>query len=219
MRMKSTPAFALGGFLAFVVACSDGGTTPASSSPAPTMTGGSSSAPPDSAGAFGAGLGAAVATGGAAPTGGGSSPSGGGSPSSGGNTGGSSGGNSPSGGTTAELSFKADIWPVFEKIRNPVFVYRGAGSYESCTTSGVCHGGTNPGARLSMANSETAYRQLVDVPSTTSLCNGTIRVVPGDPEKSCLILFYEGRLRDDLEWVQTVEIDLVRRWIAQGARP
>jgi hypothetical protein len=93
------------------------------------------------------------------------------------------------------------------------------GSYESCTTTGVCHGGGNPGAGLSMADSETAYAQLLNVPSTTGLCNRTVRVVPGDPDRSCLVLFYEERLRDDLEWVNDEEVDLTRRWIAQGARP
>jgi hypothetical protein len=65
----------------------------------------------------------------------------------------------------------------------------------------------------------TAYAELFGVASTTELCDGTVRVVPGQPEQSCLILFYEGRLRDELEWVETTEIDLVREWIAQGALP
>jgi hypothetical protein len=130
------------------------------------------------------------------------------------------GGTSGAAGSGSEtLSFAADIWPVFEKIRDPVFVYRGTGAYESCTTTGVCHGGDDPGAGLSMANAETAYDQLLGVPSNSVLCGDTVRVVAGEPELSCLILFYEGRLRDDLEWVDTAEIDLVRRWIADGARP
>ena len=84
---------------------------------------------------------------------------------------------------------------------------------------GVCHGGPNPGARLAMTAADSTYRALVNVLSTTSLCNGTIRVVPGDPDRSCLVLFYQGRLKDDLAWVDQAEIELVRRWIAQGARP
>jgi hypothetical protein len=130
------------------------------------------------------------------------------------------GGDSASGGTgAAALSFAADIWPVFAKIRDPVFVYRGMGSYESCVTTGVCHGGAAPGARLGMTEPVSAYDQLLDVPSESELCAGTLRVVAGDPDASCLILFYIGRLRDDLEWVDTAEIDLVRQWIAEGALP
>jgi len=130
------------------------------------------------------------------------------------------GGTSSGGGAGAQaLSFEADIWPVFEQIRDPVFVYYGGQRFESCVTSGVCHGGDDPGSGLSMTSSEVAYEMLLDIPSTSTLCNGTVRVVAGNPEESCLILFYEGRLRDELEWVDTAEIDLVREWIRQGALP
>jgi hypothetical protein len=141
------------------------------------------------------------------------------------------GGSSSTGGTGAAgtpgtaganslaLSFEADVWPVFEMIRDPVFVYPGGTEYESCVTVGVCHGGSNPGARLSMTDPTTAYEMLLNVPSTSSLCDDTIRVVAGQPNQSCLIKFYEGRLRDELDWVDTAEIDLVREWIAQGALP
>jgi hypothetical protein len=132
---------------------------------------------------------------------------------------GAGGANSNAGSGSQVLSFKADIWPVFEMIRDPVFVYPGASTYESCVTGGVCHGGQAPGAGLRMTDAATAYTMLLDVPSRTGLCAGTIRVVAGDPGRSCLILFYEGRLRDELAWVKTAEIDLVRQWIAQGARP
>src|SRR6266545_4815975 len=125
-------------------------------------------------------------------------------------------------GAGAALSFAADIWPVFNQTRNPPFVYRGGASYAGCTTAAPCHGGANPGARLSMTNASTAYAALVNVASTTSLCataGGTIRVVPGNPDASCLIQFYVGRLKDDLQWVDQAEVDFVRRWIAEGARP
>ena len=144
-------------------------------------------------------------------------------------TGGVAGGPSPSGGASGAgggggagavaLSFAADIWPVFDQTRQPVFVYRGMGSYGGCTAATPCHTGTAVGARLNLADASTAYAGLVNVASVSSLCAGTIRVVPGDPDRSCLVLFYEGRLRDDLQWVGDAEIDLVRRWIAQGARP
>lgn len=70
-----------------------------------------------------------------------------------------------------------------------------------------------------MPDRDTAYQGLLDQPSVSSLCDGTVRVVPGQPEQSCLILFYEGRLRDELDWVDDEEIDLVREWIRQGALP
>jgi hypothetical protein len=171
-------------------------------------------------GAGGAGAGAGGTLGGSAGVGGASTGMAGmaGSASAAGAAG--AGGTSGAAGSGSEtLSFAADIWPVFEKIRDPVFVYRGTGAYESCTTTGVCHGGDDPGAGLSMANADTAYDQLLGVPSNSVLCGDTVRVVAGDPQQSCLILFYEGRLRDDLEWVDTAEIDLVRQWIAEGARP
>lgn len=132
---------------------------------------------------------------------------------------GSSGTSGSSGSSSKALSFEADIWPMFEEIRDPIFVYYDGSTYESCTTSGVCHGGSNPGAGLSMVDADTAYEELLDVPSRSNLCADAIRVVVGQPEQSCLIQFYETRLRDELEWVDTSEIDLVRRWIAEGAQP
>jgi hypothetical protein len=123
------------------------------------------------------------------------------------------------GGTPAALSFEADIWPMFEQIRDPIFEYYDGSTYESCVTGGVCHGGVSPGARLRMTNAEVAYENLLDVESQSDLCAGTVRVVPGDPDVSCLIAFYETRLRDELAWVDDTEIDRVRAWIAQGAAP
>ena len=163
------------------------------------------------------------------PTTGGSPARGGGGSGGRGETGGGRAGGTGAGGTgtggasagsgSLALSFEADIWPVFAKVRDPIFVYYDDSRYESCVTTGVCHGGATPGAQLRMPDPETAYGMLLDVPSRTGLCNGTLRVVAGDPDQSCLILFYETRLRDELDWVGTAEIELVRQWITQGARP
>jgi hypothetical protein len=105
-------------------------------------------------------------------------------------------------------------------ILNAGFV---AAYYTGCTTAtSPCHSAASPGARLDMRDVNTAYNALVNVASATSLCaagGGTIRVIPGDPDRSCLVLFYQGRLKDDRQWVDQAEIDLVRRWIAEGARP
>jgi hypothetical protein len=70
-----------------------------------------------------------------------------------------------------------------------------------------------------MTDASTTYSMLIDVASTSSLCDDTLRVVVGSPEQSCLIRFYEGRLRDELEWVNDAEIDVMRTWIRQGALP
>ena len=142
-------------------------------------------------------------------------------------TAGATGGSTATGGTggsgAAALSFAADIWPVFNEVRNPPFVYRGMGNYAGCTTAtSPCHSAASPGAGLNMRDVDTAYAALVNVASATPLCRsggGNTRVLPGDPDRSCLILFYQQRLKDDLQWVDQAEIDLVRRWIAAGARP
>ena len=150
----------------------------------------------------------------------GSSGGAGGAPPSAGNAGNAGDGNDAGAGSDSEaLSFESDIWPMFAMLRDPLFVYPGAGSYESCVATGVCHGGQAPGARLSMPDAATAYGMLLDVESRSELCDGTLRVVAGDPAASCHVLFYEGRLRDELGWVDTTEIDRVRAWIADGALP
>jgi hypothetical protein len=123
--------------------------------------------------------------------------------------------------TLTQLSFAADIWPLWSKDRDPVFVYRGMDSYTGCSDeTSPCHGAANPGALLSMADAETAYAQMMDTQSVSGICAGTQRVAIGDPEQSCLILFYEGRLGPlDLDWVDEAEIELMREWIRQGALP
>src|SRR5262245_24061354 len=142
----------------------------------------------------------------------------------GGSSGASAGTTGAGAGTTgaSALSFQADIWPVIDQVRNPPFDYRGLGTYTGCTSAmSPCHRAASPGAQLSMTDAATAYANLLNVASVTSLCRtagGTMRVIPGNPDQSCLILFYQGRLKDDLQWVSQAEIDLVRRWIAEGAR-
>ena len=191
--------------MVFLAGCGEGAASPSDGSTAPDT------GTPGTGGATGGVQGT-----GAAGTGGAT----GGVPGTGGAAGGAVG--TGGGGGAVALSFAADIWPVFKQVRNPPFVYRGMGTYGGCTAATPCHGSANPGARLSMIDSNTAYAALVNVASLTSLCVGrgaTTRVVPGDPDASCLVQFYVGRLKDDLQWVDEVEIDLVRRWIAEGARP
>jgi len=120
----------------------------------------------------------------------------------------------------APLSFAADIFPLWQMVREPAWEYRGSGSYSGCNVDGVCHGGVRAGAGLIMADAPSTYAELIDVPSASTLCAGTLRVVAGDPAASCLVLFYQGRLgNDDLGWVDDAEIELMREWIRQGALP
>lgn len=122
--------------------------------------------------------------------------------------------------TDEVLSFARDIFPLWEMVREPAWQYRGTGSYSGCNVDGVCHGGAAPGAGLMMADAASTHAELVDVPSASTLCAGTLRVVAGAPEASCLVLFYQGRLgNDDLGWVDDAEIELMREWILQGALP
>lgn len=126
-------------------------------------------------------------------------------------------GSTPSG---ESLSFARDIFPLWEMVREPAWQYRGSGSYSGCNVDGVCHGGARAGAGLMMLDAPSTYAELVDVPSASTLCAGTLRVVVGDPDNSCLVLFYKGRLgKDDLDWVNDAEIELMRDWIRQGALP
>jgi hypothetical protein len=178
---------------------------------------GASAAGASAAGAGGGGLGGAGSGGSVGDPGTGGGLAGAGAGSAG--TSGSAGAAGSGGGNAESLSFAADIWPIFAEVRDPPFVYLTGDVYEGCTTIGVCHGGQNPGANLHMPDAETAYDELLNVPSVTGLCDDTIRVVPGNPSDSCLILFYEGRLRDELAWVEEAEIELVRRWISGGALP
>jgi hypothetical protein len=199
-----------------------GGTTGGTTTGGTLANGGSSGGTPSTGGTKATGgvppTGGATSTGGAQASGGsalgGATGGGGANAAGGGNAGVPAAGSS-----SRSLSFEADIWPVFALIRDPIFVYYDDSTYESCVTNGVCHGGSTPGAGLRMPDPDTAYEQLLNVPSRTSLCDDSLRVVPGDPEQSCLILFYRQRLRAELEWVTESEIDLVSQWIAEGALP
>jgi hypothetical protein len=209
--MRRLLAQGLGGVLVLLTACAESEPMTASGGAGGvSATGGSSGASAGTSGASAGTTGASAGTNGA----------------SAGTTGasaGTTGAGGATGGAGAQtLSFQDDIWPVIDQVRNPPFDYRGLGTYTGCTTpTSPCHRAASPGAQLSMTDAATAYANLISVASVTSLCRsagGTTRVIPGNPDQSCLILFYQGRLKDDLQWVSQAEIDLVRRWIAEGAR-
>ena len=87
---------------------------------------------------------------------------------------------------------------------------------QSCAISN-CHSGKRPQAGLSLVRGD-ARAQLVDVP-TTALCEpGEIRLVPGDPEASCLWIL----VRDDLmpynrTPLSAEEKDTLLQWVVAGA--
>jgi hypothetical protein len=80
-----------------------------------------------------------------------------------------------------------------------------------------CHSGEDPEAGLSLAAGE-ARANLIDEPAMELCQPGGIRLVPGDPDASCIwqlidtnaMPFFEAPLADD-------EKDVIYQWIADGA--
>jgi hypothetical protein len=113
--------------------------------------------------------------------------------------------------TGGGLSFEDDVWPVLTMTRAEPF----SGNNDSCAGTNGCHFGGAGG--LAIPDAATGYANLIDQPSSSSLCAGMDLVVAGDPDASCFVVFYEDRLRDQLGWVDQQETDLVRNWVAGGA--
>jgi len=121
--------------------------------------------------------------------------------------------------STSPSAISAPVTPVvFGEVYAGVFRDRDAAVY--CTG---CHAFL--GAELSESE---LYDQLVDVPADRAPCAGKVRVVPGDPEASLLLVKLVpgtpacgermpaggGLFGDPLT---TAQIELVRRWISDGA--
>lgn len=90
-----------------------------------------------------------------------------------------------------------------------------------------CHDAASATGGL-VLDEANAYAQLVGVAPTTFAANaaGLLRVAAGDPRRSFLLVKLEGPPPDQgsrmplaLPPLDPEEIDLVRRWIEQGARP
>jgi len=102
--------------------------------------------------------------------------------------------------------------PSFSATIQEIFVRR------SCASTS-CHGAALA-ARLDL-RSEASYAALVGVTATTE---PIVRVIPGDPDNSYLVMKLEGRqsvgVRMPLGLAPLDEIDLtnIRNWIAQGAK-
>jgi len=111
-------------------------------------------------------------------------------------------------GATGGTALSANFMSIQQHVFTPV-----------CT---VCHaGGAAPqGLRLDAANS---YAMLVGVPSTESA--GVLRVAPGEPDRSYLIQKLEGhaavgaRMPLGGPYLDADTMAVLRRWIAEGARP
>lgn len=102
--------------------------------------------------------------------------------------------------------------PSFSATIQEIFVRR------SCA-SGSCHGAA-VAARLDL-RSEASYAALVGVTATSE---PILRVIPGDPDNSYLVMKLEGRqsvgVRMPLGFAPLDEVDLtnIRNWIAQSAK-
>jgi hypothetical protein len=98
--------------------------------------------------------------------------------------------------------------------------------FDSTCATPSCHGGGVASADLDLSDG-AAYANLVDVPVTNEGAKALhlLRVAPGDPDDSFLVLKLEGKLAAG-EGVQmplvggplpAAAIDTIRRWIAAGA--
>ena len=110
------------------------------------------------------------------------------------------------------VRFTADVQPIFSA---------------SCASSG-CHGAinANPAAKPMVLESGLAYASIVDVSSAQ--LPSMSRITPGDPERSYVLHKLRGTHLDEggsggrmpptaSQGLPAATIDVVRRWIAQGA--
>jgi hypothetical protein len=111
------------------------------------------------------------------------------------------------------MSFQEDIWPILSMARSEPF----SGMADSCSGTNGCH--LSGAGGLALPDPATAYTNLINTPSSSTLCGELLQVVPSQPDASCFVVFYEQRLRDSLGWVDQAETDAVRAWVAQGAQP
>ena len=108
----------------------------------------------------------------------------------------------------------AGLEPRLSSIQANVFT-------KTCAVSG-CHNSTDKQAGLDLSSGK-AYSNLVNVRS--SQVNDLFRVKPGDPDNSYLIIKLEQdnppqgvRMPANGNPLPQTTIDVIRRWIADGAR-
>ncbi|HWV37752.1 MAG TPA: Ig-like domain-containing protein [Vulgatibacter sp.] len=102
---------------------------------------------------------------------------------------------------TVILSTIADVQPIFNR---------------SCVDG--CHVGRRPSGGLSLV-SGLAWSQLVDVRGSTCAPGVRMRVVPGEPDESCLWLLVERGEMPERGTISAADKEAIRKWIADGALP
>jgi hypothetical protein len=77
---------------------------------------------------------------------------------------------------------------------------------------------------LSLSSAAVAYMQLVKVSSTSSMCSGKTRVVPGDPAGSLLVQKLRGNntmcgaaMPVGADEITDAELKQITDWISAGA--
>ena len=105
--------------------------------------------------------------------------------------------------TSTAPSLMADVEPLLDKF---------------CAT---CHNSANP--QTFSLEAGKVYTSVVNVPASYPACSNLLRVKPGDPDASELIVSMSGTTCLPLEMppggplLTTDQVDLIRSWISQGA--
>ena len=128
-----------------------------------------------------------------------------------GGSGSSSSSTSPTPITTTSASPAVDPNPSFANVVQPIF------QRQNCTNSS-CHGQVTA-AGLDL-RAGASFGNLVNTPATSE---PILRVIPGNPDGSYLIIKLEGRqtvgtsMPLGLPRLSTTDLTNIRNWIAQGA--
>jgi len=108
--------------------------------------------------------------------------------------------------------------PTFSGIYERILLPAGCGA-------SFCHGADSPAGALPFGSQERAYEALVNVPATGLACAGSklVRVVPGDPTSSLLLMKLSTQPPCGLAMpapdapLKRSEIETIRRWVELGA--
>jgi hypothetical protein len=114
-----------------------------------------------------------------------------------------------------------NLEPTFASVQSQIFETTDVAGRQACV---ACHtnAGRNPSGGLNLAH-DVAYEQIINVASRGK--PGAIRVIPGDPANSYLVLKLEGsptivgrRMPNaGPPYLTDGQILILRRWIALGA--
>jgi len=110
-----------------------------------------------------------------------------------------------------------ELAPTLENVQSEVFDV-------ACAS---CHSGSSPAGNLDLSSAEASYNSLVTRPADNSVAyeNGWSLVKAGEPDLSflCRKIEYPGMgegapMPPGDEQLNDIYIDLVRRWIEEGAQ-